>query len=201
MQFHRLLANLDTLAQQLRNRERNFPLAITIRTGRKFQPDRDFDPALRDRVAALRTLAIVEGTSSEVDNWGGLISDDDVNDLEMDLIDGHFLYKKGACSLPFDTIQVTAAGHVNACACLDPKGSLFLGDLSKRSLSEILGYGNPAWRQLIENQMNGTFEGACEKCSFYNSIYDSRWSKGYEEGGILSFKDAFARKKEFDREA
>ncbi len=197
-QFRRLLDNLDTLVRQLRGRDRSPTITLGIRTGRRIRPDRDMDVTLRARIEELRALGVTPGIYSEVDDWGGLISNDDVRDIDMDLIDARFTYKKGPCSLPFDTVQITASGRVNACACRDPSGSLFLGDIGQQSLSEILGWGNRNWRRLIENQMDGVFEGACRGCSFYRSVYDKRWAEEYETGGIVSLERAFARKKSFD---
>ena len=96
----------------------------------------------------------------------------------MNLVEGGQLYKKGPCGLPFDSVQITAEGKVNACACRDPRGSLLLGDLNATSLSAIHSPHNEKWMGIINDHESGQFNGACSSCGFYQSIYDERRSIG-----------------------
>ena len=56
-------------------------------------------------------------------------------------------YKLGACEKLFDSVQVTATGMVNACACRDVDASLTIGDVNATPLAEILSPETRAtWR-------------------------------------------------------
>jgi hypothetical protein len=74
----------------------------------------------------------------------------------------------------FTTVQVLATGIVNGCACRDVEATLQIGDIKTTPLRDIISGGNPAYRQLIEEQQRGEFRPVCRSCDFYKSIYHHR---------------------------
>lgn len=171
-QYRRLVHNLDRLAERLARDGSKIPaFQIGVRTGRKVVLDRLASP-LAAAVRGLRDLGVVTALVSRCDDWGGLIVPSDLNGLDMDLVQGRLLYKKGACILPFASVQVLADGRVNACACRDIDGELQIGDLKSQSLSQILSADNAAYMGLIDRQQRGDWPSACRGCSFYRSIHD-----------------------------
>ena len=173
-QYGRLVKNLRTLVSLYYQKPSGLNICLSMRTYRSFRFNDGSQNELLENIEKLRQAGVQIGLSSQVDNWGGDIAESDVADIEMDLIDGRYTYKKGPCSLPFDSIQVTAEGIVNACACRDPRGSLFLGDLKLTPLNLIHTPDNEKWIKIIREQEVGKFNEACSSCGFYQSIYDER---------------------------
>jgi len=107
-------------------------------------------------------------------NWGGYISDTDVEGLAIDVVGPGSTYKNGACALLFTDLQVMATGIVNGCACRDVDATLRIGDLNEAPLAEIISSRNPAYLALIAEQQAGNFRPVCQSCDFYQSIYRMR---------------------------
>jgi len=173
-QYDRLVENLTTLESLFSQKPPGLNICLSIRTYRSFQFNKGSQNELLEIIEKLRQAGVQIGLSSQVDNWGGDIGESDVADIEMDLIDGKHLYKKGPCGLPFDSVQITAEGKVNACACRDPRGSLLLGDLNLTSLSSIHTPDNEKWIGIVRDHEIGNFNDVCASCGFYQSIYDER---------------------------
>lgn len=173
-QYRRLIDNLKALEGIWSKRRHGIKIIIGLRTYRSFQFDAGHDSELLDVVYRLRRLGAQIGLSSSVDNWGGDVTRRDIADIDMTMIDGHYLYKKGPCGLPFDSVQVTSDGRVNACACRDPQGTLTLGNIRTTPLADILSVRNDKWMGIITDQEAGKFNSVCASCGFYQSIYDER---------------------------
>ena len=173
-QYRRLVDNLRTLAGHLAERSRDLRLVVNLRTYKTFSLADHPRNDLLDALDALARDGIDIGVSSTVDSWGGAITHTDVAAIGMDMVDGLKLYKHGACALPFDSIQITAAGAVNACACRDPAGSLNLGSLDDGPLTAILSTANEKWRSIVADHDKGRFNSVCAACGFYKSIHDER---------------------------
>ncbi len=189
VQYERLVKNLQTLIELYPTKPEQLDFVIGIRTYRSFDFETHPRNDLLDAIDRLKLLGVPVGRSSYVDNWGGDVTAEDVADIEMDLTDGRALYKNGPCSLPFDSIQITATGEVNACACRDPRGSLTIGDLNTTPLSEILSPANRRWMNIIESHERGAFNEVCRQCGFYQSIYDER---RHDYGEMLTKQDYFS---------
>jgi len=188
-QYRRFLDNLASLADALERHRHPAEIVLGFRTDRSFRwpwPQKNELIGLAERLEA---LGVRIGYSSMVDNWGGDITERDIDGLGMDLADGRSFYKKGACALPFDSVQITATGEVNACACRDPKGTLALGDIKTTPLSRILSAENERWVGIIEDHEAGRFNEVCRACGFYQSIYDER--RGTESR--MTMREYFAR--------
>ena len=173
-QYRRLIENLTVLEAQYSEKPPGLNIVIGLRTYRSFRFGDHVTNELLEIIDSLRNVGVFVGLSSEVDNWGGAIDESDISSIEMDLMDGRFVYNKGPCGLPFDSIQITAAGKVNACACRDPLGSLVIGDINMTPLASILSADNEKWNQIILNHEKGDFNDVCLSCGFYQSIYDER---------------------------
>lgn len=105
------------------------------------------------------------------DNWGGIVSQSDVEGLNINISDSNEITKIGACSLIFHKNMITVDGRALACACRDVYGQLQIGDIKTQTLKESLMSGNSRYRELINEQQMGTFPEVCKSCSFYDSIY------------------------------
>jgi len=181
--YGRLVANLEAL---LRTHGRaSYELAIAIRSTRS-----------RPKGAATELLALIERfRESGVDiwvspgvynNWGGFISQQDVQGLDMHINSTETTYKYGACEKLFNSVQVTASGVVNACACRDVDATLQIGDVTTTALADIVSPDNPRYMAIIEQQQRGEFAAICKSCDFYKSIYHHR--SHYRRDGIAVMK-------------
>jgi sulfatase maturation enzyme AslB (radical SAM superfamily) len=168
--YRRLLRNLETLYAGLADAK--FKLSIGHRTA----TDAPRRPAsdLAKILERFRARGIPTRKSHIYNNWGGMISSADVEGLAINVTSAENTYKNGACSLLFTTVQVLATGIVNGCACRDVEATLQIGDIKTTPLRDIISGGNPAYRQLIEEQQRGEFRPVCRSCDFYKSIYHHR---------------------------
>lgn len=177
-QFHRLLDNLDHLLAPSHWSAR---LKLTLRAGSGFR-ERDWNGPLADRVRALKDKhGAVFDHDTEYDSWGGLIGQEDVNGLDMEIHDGSGYYKRGACIRAIGAVQIMADGSVNACACRDPGGSLRIGDARAGSIADVISLSNPRYLRLLADMDRGVFPEPCRKCSMYRSVYDHRWTLGAQQ--------------------
>lgn len=168
--YRRLITNLETLLSL--PDQRGFHLEIGFRSTRDVPGGTPSD--LLALLQRYRDAGIRVRTSRVYNNWGGMVTQDDVAGLAMDITGGEATYKKGACSLLFTHLQVMATGIVNGCACRDVDATLRIGDLHETPLAEILSRENNAYLELIEEQQEGNFRPICESCDFYKSIYHMR---------------------------
>lgn len=189
-QYRRLIDNLAILESRLARKPDQLRIVVNLRAYRSFSFDAHPGNELLDVIGRLREAGVIIGLSSQVDNWGGDVTETDIADIQMDLTDGKNLYRKGPCGLPFDSVQVTAAGNVNACACRDPRGTLTLGDLGETPLAEILSPRNPKWTKIIEDHETGRFNDICRSCGFYQSIHDERRAKN-TDGAVMMTKEEY----------
>jgi MoaA/NifB/PqqE/SkfB family radical SAM enzyme len=185
-QFDRLVDNLNALERLWSHRNPGMKIVISLRTYRSFRFGDPHGNELLEVIERLRGLGAVIGLSSSVDNWGGAIDEDDIADIDMELTDGRYLYKKGPCRLPFDTVQITADGRVNACACRDPGGELTLGDIHDAPLSDILSVDNAKWSKIVSDHETGNYNDVCASCGFYQSIHDARAVGDMDESELMN---------------
>lgn len=171
--YQRLLTNLRAVhdvAEQFRGRAE-----IHWRVQDPIRPFDHTDSALVGIVQRLRDdKAVPVSFARRYNNWGGMVSNDDVAGLDIEITGDDEVPKNGACVLIFHKQQVMADGRVNACACRDADATLCIGDLKQDSLRNILSSRNATYMQLIENQQAGRFNPVCRSCDFYRSIYKNR---------------------------
>jgi sulfatase maturation enzyme AslB (radical SAM superfamily) len=186
--YSRLRSNLLSLLASMS--EKKFNLDIVIRTTRDAprQPTSDVMKLLE----RFRERGVHTRSSHVYNNWGGYITQADVQGMAIDVTGTESTYKHGACSLLFTDYQIMATGIVNGCAARDVDASLKIGDLNEMPLNMILSPENPAYMRLIEEQQRGEFRPACKSCDYYKSIYHMR--KRHSKDGtkyqtIEAFKD------------
>jgi len=166
--YRRLLANLEWLIARQADWPFRLALALRSTTDAPRRPTTDL-LALVDRfVAAGVTLDRSDGVYS---NWGGRVTQADVQGLSMHILPGAEVRKSGPCVKLFDSFQVTASGVVNGCSCRDAETTLRIGDLRTQSLRDIVGPANPQYMALIAEQEAGRFRPVCRDCDYYRSVY------------------------------
>ncbi len=168
--YERLICNLQVLFGLLK--QTKFALAFGFRS-----TNRAWRSATSD---LMRLLKRFEGAGIAIhstrlyNNWGGYVTQADVEGLGIDIRGADDIYKSGACVHLFTTVQVMAAGIVNGCACRDVDTTLRIGDLNETPLRQILSSRNSSYMSLIEEQERGEFRPICQSCDYYKSIYHMR---------------------------
>jgi len=104
------------------------------------------------------------------DSWAGKVKNQDLE--RVGLTATRPPYKRGACELLFAKPIVLANGKVNACACRDVEAELIVGDLTDAPLKEI--WAGQGINNIIEQHEQGDFPEVCRRCTWYNSIYNTR---------------------------
>jgi hypothetical protein len=169
-QYARLVRNLEVLFELAS--ERNFRLEMGWRTTPEFRTGGSPTSELQRIV---RKFESEHGIRTEnikaYDNWGGIITNDDVRDIGLTVNDGSHVYKRGVCGYLLYGLIVLADGRVNACAVRDANGTLIIGDTNISPLSDILSDRNPVYLKIIEEQMAGSFRPVCKSCDVYQSVY------------------------------
>jgi sulfatase maturation enzyme AslB (radical SAM superfamily) len=173
--YHRLVRNLETLLQLVG--QKKFHLEIAVRS--TMSVPRSGSSTLMRILRRFENAGIhVHKSGGLYNNWGGAITQSDVEGLQMRISDGKDIHKNGACTLLLTTVQILASGIVNGCSCRDVDATLRIGDLNKAPLREIISRHNAVYMQLIDEQQEGRFRPICKTCDFYQSIYHRRRSYG-----------------------
>jgi len=102
-------------------------------------------------------------------NWGGVVSENDVADVDIILKDDKTGYKNGPCATIFN-LMVTSQGKLVVCACRDVHRILEIGDLTVNSLSDIVSQDNPKFMKLINDQMDNIYNPPCKDCDMYRPV-------------------------------
>jgi hypothetical protein len=189
MLYKRLLANLDAILEIMP--QASFKVAIGLRSTLKRPKGAATDllQAVERFRAAGHEIWLAPGVYN---NWGGLITQNDVAGLDMYINPTDGAHKMGACEKLFDSVQVMATGVVNACACRDVNATLAIGNVNEEPLEKIVSPDNPRYMAIIEAQQRGDFAAICKSCDFYKSIYHHR--SHYRRQGIATISlDEFKR--------
>jgi MoaA/NifB/PqqE/SkfB family radical SAM enzyme len=168
--YRRLITNLEFLHDRLDRKK--FHLDIGIRTTR--DAPRRPDSELTRLLEKFTRRGVKARRAHIYSNWGGYITNADVQGLAIDVNGADTIYKQGACTHLFTTYQIMATGVVNGCACRDVDATLRIGHMNEKPLREILSPDNPAYMRLIEEQQRGEFRPVCKSCDYYKSIYHTR---------------------------
>jgi uncharacterized Fe-S cluster-containing radical SAM superfamily protein len=176
--FRRLVDNLQALHEVLDSAKPD--VQIGWRTYDSFRMNGKESNDLTDVLAHLKASHDVPvNITREYDNWGGIITQKDVQGLDILMAEETLVPKNGACSLIFYKMQVMADGRVNACACRDANATLQIGDLRGQRLDEIISGDNQIYMSLIDAQQEGRFNPICFSCTQYRSIY--KYNKLYQK--------------------
>jgi hypothetical protein len=189
-QYRKLVTNLNRIADKGGPGRELFE--IHLRTDRAFtwHPDDGVDASSSNLVKAM-CRAVREGGVKWIgnwdiyDTWGGMVTPEDVADLDVELSDGSHQPKVGACILLFDEPMIFADGCVNACACRGIDRSLQIGDLKQSSLSQILSSDNKLYRNIIERHNKSDYPDTCKDCMVYRSVY--RKPRGWPYTSVAEF--------------
>ena len=189
-QYRRLIRNLGWLADSLHHWPSKPRIIIDLREGGSFNAANWTGPIV-DVVQRLATehQALV-GAVTEYDNWGGLITDDHVVGLDIELTPGDAVYHRGACIHMFQSTMVTSTGEVVGCGCRGFDSGLLLGDTRTEPLEKILSARNERWRKLVNDMNDGQFPSVCQSCAMYRSIWDHRWSIGVDPNRVTTLGEA-----------
>jgi MoaA/NifB/PqqE/SkfB family radical SAM enzyme len=166
----RLLANLEKLLELVHLK--TFDLTVRLQSTK--DGPRKASQDVLDIFVRFERAGVRLNRTAIYHSWGGLITQDDVKGLAIDIKDSDVVYKKGACVLLFTGVQVMATGIVHACSCVDVDAALTIGNLHDTPLRDIISTRNPAYMSLIEEQQRGQFRPVCQSCGFYKSIYHLR---------------------------
>ena len=193
--YRRLLANLETLLEVCARA--SFELAIGLRSSRR-RP-KGTTSELLELIERFRAAGVDIWVAPGIyNNWGGYISQKDVEGLDMYINSTEGTFKYGACEKLFNSVQVTATGVVNACACRDVDATLQIGNVKTTPLADIVSPHNVEYMKIIEEQQRGEFRPICRSCDFYKSIYHHR--SHYRRDGVATmtldeFKEQIAARR------
>lgn len=176
-----LISNLNYLFKRCENQ--NFILTFRLRTYHSFKYLENCNNDLCQILKALiRKFKSKLQILKKYNTWGGYITQDDVNGLDIIVGNAEKIFKNGACSLIFYKNQVIVNGILNACACRDVNATLRIGNLKTQTFKEIYSIKNKDYMNIIKNQQKSKFSPICKNCDFYRSIYkDYKVYKPYEQ--------------------
>lgn len=104
------------------------------------------------------------------DSWAGKVKPEALEKVGLESV--LHPYKRGACELLFAKPIVLANGNVNACACRDVEAELTIGNVNETPLAEL--WAGKEIDNIIERHERGDFPEVCKRCTWYNSIYNTR---------------------------
>jgi len=165
--YDRLISNLNMMLAQ---NNRPFSLSFGWRSTGDV-PNNDSSELMELLGKFRKAGAHFSAPHGVFNNWGGMISQDDVAGLNMKIVPDENQYKSGACVKLFDSLLITASGIVNACSCRDANFSLRIGDVRTTQLKKIISGDNDVYMRLIQEQQSGKFRPVCNGCDFYRSVY------------------------------
>jgi sulfatase maturation enzyme AslB (radical SAM superfamily) len=177
--YRRLLANLKTILAH----HGRWPFRVSIGHRSSFDAVASEASELMKLLARCKRAGIaVNASHGMYNNWGGYVTQRDVDGLNMYVTPADGTVKAGACVKLFDSVQVMANGVVNACACRDVDATLAIGNIESEPLADILSARNAEYRRIIDEQQAGNFRPVCKGCDFYRSIYHQ--PKSYRQGRV-----------------
>lgn len=186
--YRRLIGNLETLYGLLD--QVKFDLSFGHRSTRD-APRKPGSDLMR-MVERFEQRGIAVRGSHVYNNWGGYVTQDDVEGLAIDITGAEQIYKNGACVYLFTTPQIQATGVVNGCGCRDVDATLAIGNVNEKPLRDIISTRNPRYMELIDEQQRGEFRPVCRSCDYYKSIYHMRSiyrKEGTELQSLQEFKE------------
>lgn len=176
--YQRLLKNLEVLSEI---DTLKFRVSVGLRTTKSFigiyQDNSAMSIMLRNLIK--RHANVTVNCNEWYDNWGGLISQKDVEGIDIEIPSESEVPKAGVCSLIFHKNLVAANGDVIACACRDVHGELKIGNSNRGGLSDILSSNNKTLVALVKRQEAGDFPSVCRSCTAYSSIYAQSNQHGF----------------------
>ncbi|MBM08581.1 MAG: hypothetical protein CMF69_03265 [Magnetovibrio sp.] len=190
-QYDRLINNLEALGDIISSNKFSCDIHFSMRTLGGISAATIPNTPLVVLLKKLKDMGNVTFiVSTDFDNWGGTVTEEDTKEIATGLIDGRGIYMFGACHLLFSTPQISANGDVRACACRDVDGSLTIGNIYSEPLREIHSWSNPVFRRIVDEQQSGQYGKNCRSCSMYRSVYDHRPAHNTPRWPIVSLVEA-----------
>jgi len=187
--FQRLVRNLEILNEELNDWSNHPMIYLELREGQQFRLETWRSPLAVAVDRLVRAGLASLGVQHEYDTWGGQITPEHVEGLDISLVPGEALYQRGACFHVFRSPMVTSSGVVIACGCRGHDADLVLGELTETPLKEILSFENPRLQSVVSNMNAGKFPRTCRSCSMYRSVWDHRWSRGMDPHELTTLED------------
>jgi radical SAM protein with 4Fe4S-binding SPASM domain len=146
-------------------------------------PDSAKAGPLWETLDAARHEGLVEiAGMPDYDSWAGKVKDSELE--KVGLHPRKMPFKLGACELLFTKPVVLANGDVNACACRDVEAELIVGNVKTEPLAEI--WAGKRIDDIIEAHERGDYPDVCRRCTYFVSVYNSRRSRTFDDGGKLA---------------
>ena len=169
--FKKSLENLNFLIENKIRYKSKFKLNIYCRV-LKTSSNKTIDPFLKQiKIKASQYPSISFVNADQYDNWGGLINQESLKGISLDLLDIELVKKDGPCANIFSRPQILSDGTVTACACRDVNATLKLGNIYEQPLSSIISPKNDAFNKLVKSMDKGLFPEICRDCTAYRSLY------------------------------
>ena len=173
--YLRLITNLKKLLDiHEKYPEKKFDILISQRSEIDFVLNKNDSELSNILKRLLKISGITYDQNFVYNNWGGIIKEEDVKDLNIKL-QSENTEKIGSCSLIYSRLTIGSSGLVNACACRDANFSLRIGNVKEKKLKEIISLKNKRYKEIIENQEQNKFDPVCKSCDFYKSIYKENY--------------------------
>lgn len=146
-------------------------------------PDSNKTGELWKTLAAARDEGLMEiAGMPDYDSWAGKVTPEELH--KVGLRPRKMPYKRGACELLFTKPVVLANGDVNACACRDVEAELIVGNIKEEPLAAI--WAGPKIDAIIDAHERGDYPDVCRRCTYFVSVYNSRRSRTFDDGGKLA---------------
>lgn len=166
--YSKVLTNLNRVYSSLSRLP--FRINIGIRSYADFSPTKN-QSELMDAINNLgKSDKVTVGYHRHYTNWGGAVTQEDLDGLPVILKDDKNGYKSGPCARLF-AYMVLSNSDVILCACRDAYREMVIGNIKHSPLKEIISITNPDYAQWVNDQENDLFNGPCKDCDMYRPVY------------------------------
>jgi sulfatase maturation enzyme AslB (radical SAM superfamily) len=181
--FDRMVYNLRLLSEL----ELGFlsRVELRVRTERCFSMEKCVPALYRPLTSLMEKGARVRVVTDRYSNWSGLITAEDLAELDIQL-QPVVSPKRAPCAFLFYKHTVLPDGRLNACSAEDGHASMVIGNLATQTFEEIYSSRNKVYRTLVTQQLAGKFSESCQACSGYRSIYEHNYTYQFHTRPFVS---------------
>ena len=186
--FDRMVCNLRLLSEL----EPEFlsRVELRVRTERNFSMKKCVPTLYQSLTSLIEKGARIRVVTDRYSNWGGIISMQDLEDLDIRL-KPVASPKRAPCAFLFYKHTVLPDGKLNACSADDGHASMVIGNLTTQTFNEIYSSKNKVYRTLVVQQMEGKFTESCQACSGYRSIYEQNYTYQFHKRPFVRMDEFF----------
>jgi sulfatase maturation enzyme AslB (radical SAM superfamily) len=186
--FDRMVCNLRLLSDL----EPEFlsRVELRIRTERCFSMKKCVPALYQPLTSLIEKGARVRVVTDHYSNWGGIITMQDLVDLDIRLKPDES-QKRAPCAFLFYKHTVLPDGMLNACSADDGHASMVIGNLTTQNFREIYSSSNKVYRTLVVQQIEGKFSESCQACSGYRSIYEHNYTYQFHKRPFVRMDEFF----------